>query len=327
MRNKRQESRLEMLLTISTEGDHIKVTASCYPFPTVCADKQSTDWFQSISRTLKWNERERQKSFVVVEENPHPKTRGEKQPLAETIPEEMPSQVEDEEEEDEEDSDGEEEAEDSFDIDVTSPLESKVIVNGTSTAGEWRAINKTDELLEAKKEVDSGICFVKALQNARLTPHSTTAPGSGSPDRFGQPAPHPPAVSPRHIGLGMHTTRMDVPKLELGQPSIELDSVNPPAYEEGDRLVSPMTGRKEKGGDMEMETESPSLKTPRPQNVKPRPHYHGADRPSRLRARTFNGRNWRSKSHDTGRGERAQQCAFAAWGYDESDPSDSDNNS
>jgi NAD+ kinase len=50
------------------EGDHIKVTASQYPFPTVSADKQSTDWFHSIARTLKWNERQRQKSFVVVEE-------------------------------------------------------------------------------------------------------------------------------------------------------------------------------------------------------------------------------------------------------------------
>lgn len=50
------------------QGDHIKVTASRYPFPTVCAENQSTDWFSSISRTLKWNERQRQKSFVVVEE-------------------------------------------------------------------------------------------------------------------------------------------------------------------------------------------------------------------------------------------------------------------
>lgn len=50
----------------STEGDHIKVTASAYPFPTVCADKQSTDWFLSIARTLKWNERQRQKSFVIL---------------------------------------------------------------------------------------------------------------------------------------------------------------------------------------------------------------------------------------------------------------------
>lgn len=50
------------------QGDHIKVTASRYPFPTVCAENQSIDWFESISRTLKWNERQRQKSFVVVEE-------------------------------------------------------------------------------------------------------------------------------------------------------------------------------------------------------------------------------------------------------------------
>ncbi|GAA5888173.1 hypothetical protein JCM5296_000218 [Sporobolomyces johnsonii] len=50
------------------QGDHIKVTASPYPFPTVCADKQSTDWFHAISRTLKWNERQRQKSFVILEE-------------------------------------------------------------------------------------------------------------------------------------------------------------------------------------------------------------------------------------------------------------------
>ncbi|WVQ84632.1 hypothetical protein IAT38_006787 [Cryptococcus sp. DSM 104549] len=54
------------------QGDHIKVTASKYPFPTVCADKASTDWFSSISRTLRWNEREKQKSFVVVEEASEP---------------------------------------------------------------------------------------------------------------------------------------------------------------------------------------------------------------------------------------------------------------
>jgi len=56
----------------SIEGDHIKVTASKYPFPTVCADKASTDWFSSVSRTLRWNEREKQKSFVVVEEDREP---------------------------------------------------------------------------------------------------------------------------------------------------------------------------------------------------------------------------------------------------------------
>ena len=56
-------------MALRAEGDYIKVTASKYPFPTVCAEERSVDWFQSISRTLRWNEREKQKSFVVVEED------------------------------------------------------------------------------------------------------------------------------------------------------------------------------------------------------------------------------------------------------------------
>ncbi|KAG1758528.1 ATP-NAD kinase-like domain-containing protein [Suillus occidentalis] len=31
------------------QGDHIKITASNHPFPIVCADQQSTDWFHAIS--------------------------------------------------------------------------------------------------------------------------------------------------------------------------------------------------------------------------------------------------------------------------------------
>ncbi|CAJ0838233.1 9033_t:CDS:2 [Entrophospora sp. SA101] len=50
------------------QGDYIKVTPSKFPFPTVCLKSQSQDWFTSISRCLKWNERELQKGFVVVEE-------------------------------------------------------------------------------------------------------------------------------------------------------------------------------------------------------------------------------------------------------------------
>ncbi|KAI9023495.1 ATP-NAD kinase-like domain-containing protein [Phycomyces nitens] len=49
------------------QGDHIKVTASKYPFPTVCKDDQATDWFNSLSNCLHWNKRQRQKSFAVVE--------------------------------------------------------------------------------------------------------------------------------------------------------------------------------------------------------------------------------------------------------------------
>ncbi|KAG1152398.1 hypothetical protein G6F37_007088 [Rhizopus arrhizus] len=49
------------------QGDHIKVTASGYPFPTVCKEDQATDWFNSLQNCLHWNKRERQKSFAVVE--------------------------------------------------------------------------------------------------------------------------------------------------------------------------------------------------------------------------------------------------------------------
>lgn len=63
----------------NVEGDYIKITASKYPFPTVCAEERSVDWFHSISRTLRWNEREKQKSFVVVEED-RPKETKEKVP-------------------------------------------------------------------------------------------------------------------------------------------------------------------------------------------------------------------------------------------------------
>jgi hypothetical protein len=52
------------------EGDHVKVTASRYPFPTVCKEDQATDWFNSLQNCLHWNKRERQKSFAVVESHP-----------------------------------------------------------------------------------------------------------------------------------------------------------------------------------------------------------------------------------------------------------------
>ncbi|KAG0000444.1 hypothetical protein BGZ80_006362 [Entomortierella chlamydospora] len=49
------------------QGDHIKVTSSVYPLPTICSSTQSSEWFHSLSRCLRWNERERQKGFTVVE--------------------------------------------------------------------------------------------------------------------------------------------------------------------------------------------------------------------------------------------------------------------
>lgn len=50
-------------------GDHVKVSASPFPFLTVEPEELPNSWFHSVSRTLQWNQRQQQKSFVLVEEN------------------------------------------------------------------------------------------------------------------------------------------------------------------------------------------------------------------------------------------------------------------
>ncbi|KAF2790666.1 ATP-NAD kinase [Melanomma pulvis-pyrius CBS 109.77] len=45
-------------------GDYVTISASRFPFPSVLPlDRKSKDWIDSISRTLQWNSRQRQKSF------------------------------------------------------------------------------------------------------------------------------------------------------------------------------------------------------------------------------------------------------------------------
>ncbi|ORZ32340.1 ATP-NAD kinase-like domain-containing protein, partial [Catenaria anguillulae PL171] len=45
------------------QGDFVSITASKFPFPTICHHDQSSDWFHSLARCLHWNERQRQKAF------------------------------------------------------------------------------------------------------------------------------------------------------------------------------------------------------------------------------------------------------------------------
>jgi hypothetical protein len=45
-------------------GDYVTISASRYPFPSVLPlNKKKEDWIDSISRTLNWNSRQRQKKF------------------------------------------------------------------------------------------------------------------------------------------------------------------------------------------------------------------------------------------------------------------------
>jgi len=159
------------------QGDHIKVTASRYPFPTVCADKQSTDWFHAIGRTLKWNERQRQKSFVVVEEpngsnghgpTPHTLTSSStaaapKSRLVNSLTEGSSGST------------SEEEEDESFDID---DLSSDATTGSTSSPSRTRTFGSIFSLMD-------------------------------SPDRFRDPLPHPPKTSRRH-GSGYAGDRDDL---------------------------------------------------------------------------------------------------------------------
>lgn len=145
--------------------------------PTVCADKQSTDWFEAISRTLKWNERQRQKSFVVVEQRAqNAQVGGTGRKGAEAAERAMspksgengvPQGKEKEQDEDEDD--------EGFDIDDES----------SETPGD----GAEDSTPGLKRKHD------------KSRPHGLidfTPDKAHDESRFRDPAPHPPKISSRH---------------------------------------------------------------------------------------------------------------------------------
>lgn len=165
------------------QGDHIKVTASKYPFPTVCADKQSTDWFHAISRTLKWNERERQKSFVVVEEGPL-KTPHKAQKQQSSSGEEQEELIEDEEED--EASDPEDEK---FDID-SSPDPGPTDDSSPESSDD----RHHNHLIPAPPNTRRRSRSSKSRSRSR----SALRSGVDSPGRFAGSRHNPPPIHPRH---------------------------------------------------------------------------------------------------------------------------------
>ena len=169
----------------------------------MCADKQSTDWFDAISRTLKWNERERQKSFVVVEEGPAPPSR--KSTVESSVgakgvegedEKEYPSgrneQEEEEGEEDEEDEveeDEEEDEEDKFDIDDLSGEASPQDTAKSSPHQEPGSLDRDGQQPPHHHNHHRRVNLV----------YKTSDSGVVSPDRFAGEQPHPRSVHPRHL--------------------------------------------------------------------------------------------------------------------------------
>ena len=280
-------------LFLHVEGDHIKVTASKYPFPTVCADKQSTDWFHAISRTLKWNERERQKSFVVVEEGPAKRKKRDQRstPTAEHLKMATPQSAD--ESPADEVSDEVSDEDDKFDID-----DSSVEADSASEASRDEPLGRgvAPDIDRNPFSPFARKMRSKSRSRSRVSVSRPYHSGVDSPGRFANPQPH----LTRHVGFEM-------PKSSSADSS-PLANSGTLAAQQGfrDELHSTrqMSG---KGGipkDRGVDTEP--AKTPTNASL-----AHGR---GRGHSRT------RSAEHHARR-------AFAVWGHDDSDSNASESDS
>ncbi|CCM00603.1 uncharacterized protein FIBRA_02639 [Fibroporia radiculosa] len=321
------------------QGDHIKVTASKYPFPTVCADTQSTDWFNSISRTLKWNERERQKSFVVVEEGParkHKPRRASRaasngdvpkgNPVASPVADHQAQEDEEpdnEEEEDECSDDGEDDEDEKFDIDDLSSNESP---QGMEAALAENALKPEEERIGREKVngIDTGTRSEQAAaehvanllsQGNPLLKHSSSRSGLQSgvetPDRFACPQPHPPRISPRHVQFASSNRSSSSSLVSMSrEPTATAPRRERRSRDEGGSQPR-RSGQSRSRTPRTREFGSDSVKTPRA--------FEKDRRRSSSRSRSRE-RERPHAHHGHGHGHKA----FAVYGQDESDSATSD---
>jgi NAD+ kinase len=300
------------------QGDHIKITASKYPFPTVCADKQSTDWFHAISRTLKWNERERQKSFVVVEEGPSRKSSvGKTRSPEQTKQDAMFEENVEDEEEDETTSDDED---DKFDIDDSSPEASTTRRIGTHIPNELNARDAAVGIAKAREETGSQTdedllstpeLAALALTQGRRLKFSRSAKsrsrsrsgmhsGVDTPGRFAGPAHRPPHINSHHID---HRLRTPSPALSNSSDDSlsNMDVAQRGARDDIHSREQLASGRNRIPRDREFDD---NLQTPTMADTPPgRRNHHRVD----------------LRDYD-----QHHPRAFAVWGNDESDSNASD---
>lgn len=268
------------------QGDHIKVTASKFPFPTVCADNQSTDWFQAISRTLKWNERERQKSFVVVEEDGPAKPKKRKSKHAPVEITAMAEAVDETLEDEEEDEVSDDDEEDKFDIDDSSPeaaAAASAAVTHQTAQEEALGREKAQELITDER--------MHKLATTALKKERSRWAKSRSRSRTRTAALR--QSSPRHV------------EFDLGRSS-SVDSTDSGvvADQDGtrDHINAPrsLSGKSRIPRDRDLDADS--VKTPTVANL-----GYG-----------------RGRGHSRSRSAENGHRAFAVWGHDESDSNASD---
>ncbi|KIK27902.1 hypothetical protein PISMIDRAFT_674214 [Pisolithus microcarpus 441] len=296
------------------QGDHVKITASKYPFPTVCADKQSTDWFHSISRTLKWNERERQKSFVVVEEG---------SPAKRIMKENNSSDSKAGVRLIEEDEEDESEDEDDFDIHDSSP---EALTNGgrvhlphgqndrdvaLGTTKVQEGTSSKDDSLSAPELAALALVGRRNMKKtgrskSRSRSRSGLRSGVDTPGRFAGPTHSPPQIL-RH--QGQYTTLVPTPASPTHSDSSSDSLATMDLVQRGARDdihncedYSSSRSRIPRGRDFEDNPQTPTIPDATPV------------------------RNQQTRSSSRGRREHQPCRAFAVWGDDESDSTTSDDN-
>lgn len=213
-------------------GDHVKITASPYPFPTVCAEEPADPWFESVSRTLNWNQRKHQMSFMVQgrpskhkgagtsapsHSSPKKSAQTDKQSVSEAARDSnKPSSArdedvsyppgDDEEDEDEDDycaddvgDDSDDLSEDGFDItDVTPANEG----NRSSVWGSTPIRSATPNLSSSRHDATFSMThMIDRRSPSDAEPETTEGSGVRSPNRYGAhgPPPHPTPLSERHL--------------------------------------------------------------------------------------------------------------------------------
>lgn len=171
-------------------GDHIKVTASPYPFPTVSPDNHPNPWFDSVSRTLNWNQRKHQMGFVTLNSESSKKGQDHRDiDLAdvdsgeESDIETDPCPLEDKKAQEDEE----------FDIDEHTPSVGTQSLSGGGYFGSAQ--------LDSRSDSSSAGAVPIYPNDPRMFLQRQDVSNSRSPDRYGPsgPPPAPGPLSERHM--------------------------------------------------------------------------------------------------------------------------------
>ena len=186
-------------------GDHVLITASPYPFITVSPEDIKSPWFDSVSRTLNWNQRKHQMSFRPAKgkDKKHKvlsKGGGEHYGTSTNDSDNLQHPTENTEgnapEEDDDDDTHDEEEED-FDIDDGTPsgAQSRTSLWGGTPAESRKASLSSCDF--------SSFPTMTPLNSLSHYKGKSSLPSSGliSPDRYGPSGPPPPPapLSDRHL--------------------------------------------------------------------------------------------------------------------------------